>query len=448
MKINFKNTVIYISAFIITVAILLGFLYLSALIPNEAIKDNMLKSAEYYLNQETIVRANENYQNSTADNYADTVLHTISWNMGKGEPFRAILDTKYYDGTIKEGFQRVNVGFYDTVTRDKEPNVDYTRYVHGSAAFIRIFHLFTDTNGIKLIGFIAILASSVITCLFLIRKKHISVAVMLLISCFAVNFWYLYLSHEYQSPFLICFLLCPFYLWLERKGDNFLVLLSVIGGVAVAFFDFLTTETVAILIPLLLVYAVRDREGRFEGLKRALFTTVSCGISYLMAYASTFVLKWGLASLVTGENKFILAVSSATDRAIGTGVAGSDVENPFLQVIYALLSNLTAIFGGYERVEIGRSLSCLAIIALFIVAAFLILPRKKANKEALVLFLFIGAIVPLRFLVLNNHSYIHSFFTYRAFVSTCLAILLWLSSSLSLKDPKKEKISKKKRRKA
>lgn len=43
-----------------------------------------------------------------------------------------------------------------------------------------------------------------------------------------------------------------------------MTVLSVIGGAAAAFFDFLTAETLSILLPLLLVVIIRYSDDRLE----------------------------------------------------------------------------------------------------------------------------------------------------------------------------------------
>ena len=114
-------------------------------------------------------------------------------------------------------------------------------------------------NNIVAFGFLFFaLLSAAILC----RRKHWDIAVMLVLSLAAVRVWNILLSLEYQPAFAIAFAVIPLYLIFERKGDKWLTVLSIISGTAVAFFDFLTTETVTILLPLALVITVRAKEGR------------------------------------------------------------------------------------------------------------------------------------------------------------------------------------------
>lgn len=117
-----------------------------------------------------------------------------------------------------------------------------------------------------------------------LNKKRIAGHIGLFCGLLAVLYlalvWNLRLSLEYQPVFLLTLVLYPLYLWLEKKGDQWLTLLSVAAGTAVAFFDFLTTETLTLLLPLILVMAVRTKEGRLSPMRESLRLIVTCGICW------------------------------------------------------------------------------------------------------------------------------------------------------------------------
>ena len=416
MKPCLKKTLLHTSVFFGVLIILWTTLFIGALIPNEALKDNFLKDTEYFYTVDAFERTDGEYQNAIQDNYADTILLNIAWNMGVGNPFVSSFDTDFYVGEKQEQKD----GLLDTVKDGQCANTDYTRYWHGSAGLIRFFHLFTDVEGIRIIGFAAVLILVAITAFVLIKNKHIDIAVILFIGLIFVQIWNIRLSLEYQSAFVVAFILCPLYLWLERKGDQFLTYLSVAGGAAVAFFDFLTTETVALLLPLLFVVAVRAKEKRLGSLRSNLILLLKCAACWGVAYGATFLVKWTLATVITGESAFLAALSSVGERLYGT--AGSETWT-FFEPIAA---NLTVLFFGRERVELGRvAVGSVAFLgALFCIWFFLRSKKKDTTmKNAAISMLVIGAVVFVRFLLLNNHSYLHEFFTYRALLVPIMALI-------------------------
>lgn len=412
-----KTAGFHIIVFCVLLAALWGMLVIASLIPNGMIRENMEKSALTYKEKDAFSFENHQKWNGISDNYADTILLNISWNMGGGNPLLSSLDTWYYDG---EGLGE-NVGLYLSVTGEGvQPNVDYSRYWHGSAAFIRLLHLVTDVDGIKLIGLLAALLPALLTMGILVKYGHSDLAAALLLSMGAVQIWNIRLSLEYQPAFIICFLLCPFYLWAERKKESLLTYLSVAGGVAVAFFDFLTTETVVILLPLILVAAVRTAEGRLGTLKENVRPFALYGFGWISAYAGTFLVKWAAASLVTGNNKFLTAFSSAGER-FGGSLQAAGTDNPVLRIPMAVAANLTVLFGGGKRVDPMRIIVGILFIFLIMGSVLYLFYQKESNKDGIKLLLMLGAVVFLRYMVLNNHSYMHEFFTYRALISPVMA---------------------------
>lgn len=416
------------AAFALTLLALWLLLILSTLIPNQAIRSNMEQSALNYREREAFEFTREGRLNSVADNYADAIWLNVAWNVGVGDPLTASIRTSYYDGEeLGE-----NAGLYLTLTKGTAPNTDYSRYWHGTVIFIRLLHLFTDVDGAKQIGFAAMLVLILLTGGVLLRKRHGDLALLLLVALAAVRFWNLRLSMEYQPAFLVAFTLIPLYLLLERRGDRHLTVLSVISGTAVAFFDFLTTETVTILLPLALVIAVRAKEKRLGTFRENLPMLIKCGASWGIAYAGTFLIKWLLASLVTGGGAFVSALGAA---AVRFGSVAPDLAERPDSFLSAPLANLNMLFGGASRVNYAQVLIGTAFILAVSLSLWYLLRSKEAQSHAPPLLLGLGAIVLLRYLVLNNHSYLHCFFTHRALVTLIFALLasLWLNISLPQK---------------
>lgn len=433
-----KKMMFHVLLFFLMLGVLWLMLILTAAIPNASLKRNMEKSAVSYKNKEAFSFENGDKWNSVSDNYADTILLNVSWTMGRGNPFVSSLDTWYNDG---EG-DGESVGFYRMVTEETlEPNMDYTRYWHGSAIFVRLLHLVTNVNGMKSIGLAATLLLAFITMVILVKRGHPDLAIALLASLVAVQIWNIRLSLEYQPAFLLCFLLCPFYLWAERRGDGGLTYLSVAGGVLIAFFDFLTTETVVFLVPMLLVLGVRAKEGRLGSFKKNFRILLVCGLCWLLAYGGTFLMKWVLASLVTGENKFMIAFSSVEER-IGGSLLGEGPENPIVRIPAAVAANLSVLFGSSKRVDVPRIL--LGLLAVFMVGVSMLYlyHKKDVDRTALKLLALLGTVVFIRYMALNNHSYLHEFFTYRALFSPILAVFAGVAISIELPGRKKKRMGK------
>lgn len=417
---RYKNLLQGMGIFVGILVLLWLFLIAASAIPNKMLKKNMEKSALYYTRSEAFARCDGEKMNGIADNYADSIWVNVAWFLGKGNPVVSSVDTKYYDGEQ----QGQNIGLYLAVTNDNtEANTDYTRYWHGTAGVIRVLHLFTDVNGIKYIGFVTAMALAAAVMILLIKDGKDRIAVAFFLSLCIVKIWNIRLSMEYQPAFILGFLFCILYLWNEKKGNQSLLPLAAVSGVMTSFFDFLTTETVAILLPLILVITVRTVDERIgEWKENAVFVVIQ-GIVWLMSYGITFLVKWILASVVTGENKFAAAFNLAEERMNGiVHIIGGDKQFP--QIFAAPAANLSTLFGGTERIETGPlTMGILLLICFIMISVVFLWKGNKENRTATMLLFLLGMVVLVRYMVLNNHSYLHAFFTYRGLVSLVLAML-------------------------
>ena len=80
---NLKTTMVctlrYAAVFIISLLVLSGILFATEFIPKEAMKKNMLSSAEYLCEKEVFFNLQDNIIASKIDRYADSILLSIAY---------------------------------------------------------------------------------------------------------------------------------------------------------------------------------------------------------------------------------------------------------------------------------------------------------------------------------------------------------------------------------
>lgn len=410
-------------------AILVGLLTLTACIPNDAINENLINSGLELLKSEPHPPLTENAYHSIQDNYADAILLGVIANVSAEEPFTSAINTMYNDGGDKgEGYGLI------ASAAGVKPNTDYTRYWHGSMLVLRPMLTFADINGIKAISAVVMLALLSVSCFMLVKRRNTGGAVVFVLSLLAVQAFYVPFSLEFIIAFTVMLILCPFYIHFSGN-NNILLLLSVLGGTLIAFTDFLTTETITLLVPLLLVFFIRINENGAGSFKENITLVMKCGGGWLSAYALTFVSKWALASVVTGENKFTAAIASLTERTSGNV---TDFDNPAEQIFSAVGANLSMLFPSPDRIS---PVVILISILLYIAAPFAVFLKYRKNipQGIAPLFAVIAIIPVVRFMTLSNHSYLHCFFTYRALSVTVMAMLGLAWYSFKIKPVKKKK---------
>lgn len=427
-----KKILLYTGSFLAAIIILWSALFFTSLIPNEKIKDNLLITA-YKMNGADPFPQNSS-RNTISDNYADIILMNVIWNIDSSDPFVSSLDTKYFDGNDGVNDYGENYGLYAALN-GTAPNTDYSRYWHGSAVFIRPLLTVTDMDGVRLTGVIAAALLLAVSCAILAKRRLYLEAAALPLSFICVQAWNILLAMEYQPAVLVTLAMLPIFLQLEKKGDTALITLSVISGTMIAFFDFLTAETLTILIPLIMIMSVRYSEERFRNAKSETITAAKCSLGWLLAYGGTYLVKWTAASAVTGENKFTAALSSAGERFGGS----AQIMSPVAQMFAAPFTNISTMMGGTKRMDILPAVMGIIIIAAAAGMAIYLSRRNKKAREYLFIVFILGAVPYLRYIVLNNHSYLHDFFTYRAQAAVVLALLTAIAAAMKKTENKKKK---------
>ncbi len=405
------------------------FLIATSLIPNELIKNKLLKSAALIASTDSFSYHEGSKMNGIADNYADSIWLNVAFYMGKEEPVLASVDTKYYDGE-KVGEKK---GLYFAITEDnREANTDYTRYWHGTVGMIRLLHLVTDVNGIRAIGFLVTLCLAAVIMFLLISDGKDMLAISFFLSLCMVKVWNIRLCMEYQPAFIFGFFICILYMIFEKKGDDNLYLCSIAGGTGIAFFDFLTIETIVILLPLILVLTIRGMEKRMGSFYESIRFVIWQGVTWLGAYGMTFLAKWSIASVMTQNNKFDLAVNLAGVRISGMN-SGTEKMGVVLQKLAALAANLSVLCGGGKRLSNTHITMGIGFMLLYVIIVILCLRfGKEESRDTTKILALLGSLIVLRYLALNNHSYTHAFFTYRGMLSMIMALFSIITINIQI----------------
>ena len=103
---------------------------------------------------------------------------------------------------------------------------------------------------------------------------------------------------------------------------------------------------------------------------------------------------------------------------------GGDLGIRFFRYTFlAIWNNIKCLF----PFEYGITGAFIGIaMVLFVIYTGYVYHRKKIDWKCILLYALIGLIPYIRYVVLQNHSYLHNFFTYRAQLATVLAIVLIL----------------------
>ena len=390
-------------------------------ISKDSMRENMEGSAELLCENSVFFDIIEGVQASCIDRSADSLLLSISYQTDSEKPFSAAMRSSYYNSPI----EKENINLRDSVRDDLPANQQSLLYWHGSAVIVRLLHLFMDLSGIYILLAVVMGGLFLWLVILLFLRKRIAEAISLIVALICVSIWFVPFSLEYIWMFILALVVSIVAFWFAVTGRwRYMGAVFLISGVLTNYLDFLTTETITLLVPILLILSTIDEgvaknltgkkagDGAdgvgFVGRVRSVFA-LKMSVLWGFGYVGMWLSKWLIASLVLGENVMPYVPGHISEQ-LGTA-DGSIFE--------AVFRNIGCLF----PLDYGGAGKTITIIVLAVILIFCIVFRKKTiDVHKLLLYLVVGLIPYVRYLVLHNHANLNYFFTFRAQVATILAL--------------------------
>lgn len=421
----------YALLFFGSIAILTAAMVGTTKIPFAKIKDNLASSTELLCERRVFFSFMENVYPSKIDRYADSITVSIANQLDSDTPLRAVMRTAYYYTPD----HNENFNLMTSLAENYPPNKQYLRYWHGSAGVVRFLLMFIDLRGIYILHAVLMAVLLVFLMVQLIRHRFYAAAVGMLLSMISVSIWFVPFSLEYTWTFLVMLVTCNLAVRFTIKERTKLIgPLFLLSGIITNYLDFLTTETITLLVPMLLIIAIRRTQNKLEPNKQSWLEGLRLCIIWGIGYAGMWVMKWGIAAVVLQENVMPYISEHISERLNDTGEAALI---PYL--FQTLWRNIKCLFPiAYEFPGV------LAFILMAMVLPFVVIDNSKKradiNGKMLRMYAVIALIPYVRYLILHNHAYIHFFFTYRAQAATILALFLIVAEIIDW-SPKKHEYS-------
>ena len=406
-----KRLIKYFSTFFLTVLLLLIALIGVAKIPKSTIRSNMIETAEYLSTKPATHFAVNGIRSSSIDWYADSLLLNIAYNLDDQNTMESVMWTPFSGYTN----QHVSQYLLESARDGLEPTQEYLRYWHGSAVIVRLEHLFLNIRQIYFLHAVIMAALCIWLLRMLISAGLQQEGIAFLLSIICASIWFVPFCLEYTWVFLVMlvFSVIAIRAALRNQYDGMGSLFLVVGMVTV-YLDFLSTETVTLLIPLIFVLRIRERNNFSDNWGFVLKNSAL----WLFGYAGMWAMKWLIASIVFHQNVMPYVKGHIEERI------GGSVHLPLWQFLIQAITRNTSRLFPFDYGLIG------AIIFLFCVMMFVIYPiytrkiglRMKIDRKQTMLYLCLSLVPYVRYLVLHNHSWRHCNFTYRAQASTIFAL--------------------------
>ena len=428
-----KDIFRYVLLFIIIVILGLGLLVLTAKIPKKAISKKIKESVSFFKENPGIDEIQKRREYTTLHHSADSITLNMIYCIDSDKPLESVMWARYYE-TIKAD---INNDFIAVVEKDYEPNQQYVRYWHGNMIIVRPLLLFFNIEQIYLINSIVMWLLAIVLLVILFRKSKI-LAIAYIISMVMVAFPIVTMCLEFTWTFYIMIIASIIAILIEKKGDKSLFVLFFITGMLTCYFDFLTTEIITLFVPLIFVIYIRKKDGRLNSFKDTFALLFKVAFLWEIAYAGMWLAKWCLASIILKVDVTQYVKDNAMLRINGLQEISS-YKKMYWGDIFRNWHTL------YPINIIKRKSHLKLLVILFIGIILVSFDWKNIKKKWISGILLIISVTPyIRYLILANHSYRHSFFTFRDQMITVICIVLIFAECLNYKMLLKEIKLKKK----
>lgn len=411
-----KGSLKYIAVFLVVLALLMGLLVCTAFLPKSAIKENVRESAEFLCEGELFGEIIEGVEGSKIDRYADSILLGIAYQYDNEHPLTSVMWSSYYHNE----FQNENENLLEAVTKDYGPNQQYLRYWHGSNVVVRPLLVFFSIEQIYVLNGILLALLFIWLVVMLWKRKAYVPVVGLVAGLVLTSSWFVPFSLEYTWTYYLMFIMSILCTKLAFSGRwNLLGYCFLIAGMVTNFMDFLTTETLTLLVPLLLVIWIDVNIEKTHAFPIIVKNTVLNICKWGIGYVGMWMMKWGIASVVLKENVMPYVAGHIVERT--TGNIGIGVLQYMMK---AISTNIKCLFP-FEYGDLGALIGFVFLGAVVYVGY--VYHKNDILRERVLLYGAIGCVPFVRYLALLNHSYLHDFFTFRALFATILALVMILA---------------------
>ena len=401
-------------------------------LPRGRIRGHIVESASYYAEGHEWAH---NLWQTRSDTYSDAFRLSIAAGPNENPIRSAALALRNIptDESVEDIHGEMRVLFAGGDPDNVEVKQgEYGRYWHGYVIILAPLLTLLNPAEINVLNY-GLQFILIIAVLFIAYKKYgTKLALAIAFYIYAINPATTAACFQYAPGFYLSvlpmILILLFYDKLQKRGR--LALLFTLIGCAINFFDLLSFPLVTLGAPLALSVYLDNRE-KAQKLSQQFCKIIMRSGFWLLGYALTWVLKWTIATIVTGEDMFENAITMIFYRSTGEGYSR----------IAAVGRNLLVMFT-WPTIII-----CATLLIVFLILWW----RKKIavdwhNKKAL--FFALIAVYPfIWYCTLVNHSWVHTFMTHRLLAISMFCVALYLAQISSIAIKKKGRKCKSKAQK-
>ena len=428
---NYKTALRLCLAWLLCTLTFTLLLFLVSFIPRSMIADNLSESTRILQEEGLFQNPHGSDQTWQSDNFTSAIMLNIMGTSSSGSINDVLLAPRVAVGDSLEDMSLNSLSVVADGTSNDATIINYPRYWHGYEVLLKPLLVIFNINQIRQISLIAITALSTILAVQFARKREIAVSLSVTIPLVGFNIVVVCHGLSLVMTFLVgltaSVLLGATRKWWQNDWRA-LIAPAFLCGAITNYLDFLCTPLISLGLPLLtvIVYCF-DSETIDQKPIEILKLCLALSVAWAAGYGLLWVTKWILCSLVTGYDALGDALGAASMR---TSTSGGELPQSISR-FDALKRNINFAFPWWSKLIVfAGGIAALASLI------FLML-RGNSQKRHAIITLTLGcafvALLPIVwYLALSQHSYVHTWFTYRNLMLCACSLMLYLSITLPM----------------
>lgn len=411
----------------------LALLFLAYMIPTGPIRQNLVESAQVF-ETEGVYPSLSKRTASTLDNFTDTKMLLTAGYEGT-EPLVERVVMGYSSRLRSVSPVETFIHVYDPQSFPTEEELaisNYSRYWQGYLVVLKPLLVILNYSQIRLINALAQVALFVMLVLRMHRKNLEGLIAPLLISVITIAPVAITKSLQYSAVFYLTLTSCHVVVskgrsWTDKGADSKLQEWFFFVGVLTSYFDFLTYPLLTLGFPIIILENMIAGRSLRSSVCELLGLCVFWGAGYALMWGG----KWLIGALLLRDPNIVAdALNQVSYRSSISEGAGVSLPQGY-SVAVAVERNIQTYFSWMT----SWLLRAAAVVCAF--AAVFGVWRRRSNLRELCCdlrvlaynhlpLLFIAALPFFWYVAIGNHSFVHSFFTYRVLSITTFAVVAFV----------------------
>lgn len=408
-----KGVKIFSIAFLTTIiSIIIGFALILGIysLPTGIMNKHVLSSYQSF--EESYPNTTPRVMGGKLDTFTDALmLLTASYEDDNSIYNKSLLNKRYFNEELGPDQFLYQIG--KKISDDRDVSVEsYARYWHGYLVILKPLIMVVNYNGVRFINGIILIALIVLLWRqYCINNEKLYITPLLAIIIF-INPVSIILSIQFMGMITVTllglFILAKYRIYFIQHSLILKAFFVVLGSLT-AYVDLLTYPLITLGIPL--AYWISSTNIGVKSNKQIVQDICLYSIIWGFGYIGMWFGKWMLATLLTDVNI---------------------IKDAYMEIIYRTSSQMGDTPISYRKVLSNNFKYCWGnILLLLVLFGGYISYKKYKCKESLKFDinkeywpLLIIAIIPfIWYFLVQNHSYIHAWFTYRELVVVIYVVI-------------------------